>query len=106
MEGALDDFTSGVVEHLDAKSATDSVPSLEDTTVISETWRPHGRSNNLRGKKRAVLDVVKSRQPLSPGDVEGALHRSVSLLKDQFQDLRGRGADKIENPGGCISRTG
>jgi len=68
---------SMVSEHLDTKPGIHPVPSLENVMLMLEKCRPPGRSNNRRAMERAVLGVLKSRVPVSLGEVEGLFHSLV-----------------------------
>jgi hypothetical protein len=70
---------SKVSEHLDTKSIVGPTPSPRHATVILAKWRPSGRSTNRRTAERISLIVLRSRDPVSLGEVEGVFHISVSL---------------------------
>ena len=65
-------------EHLDNKSVMNLRFPSGHSTVIFAKWRPPGRSNNRRVAGRIPVIILRSRDPVSLGDVEGAFHPSVS----------------------------
>ena len=69
---------SRVLEHVDTKSVADSRSSPRHDTVILAKWRPFGKSNNRRVAARIPLLASKPRDPVSLGDVGGALRTAVS----------------------------
>ena len=68
---------SMVLEHPDTKSVTDPKSSLMHVTVILAKRRPSGKSNNRRMVDWTPPFTAKYRDPVSFGDVEGAVHPTV-----------------------------
>lgn len=69
---------SRVPEHADTKSVADSKSPLRHDIVTFVKWRPFGRSNNRRIVEWVpLMAILRSREPVSLGDVEGAFHPST-----------------------------
>ena len=68
-----------VSEHFDTKSVVEVTSSLEShATTIFVKWRPFGRSNSrLAMGWIAPAALLNSRDPVSPGEVEGVVHRPL-----------------------------
>ena len=70
---------SRVPEHLDTNSVVDSKSLARHDTLIFVKWRPSGKSNNRHTAARNPPIVLRSRDPVSLGDLKGAFHLSGSL---------------------------
>ena len=68
-----------VPKHLDNKFVADlTSSSLRHDIVIFVKWRPSGRSNNRRAMGRILPALmIRSRDPVSLGDVDGTFHSVV-----------------------------
>ena len=75
---------SKVSEHLDTKSTAGWVSTTLDPIVILVKWRPLGRARNLDTMEWNSQLTLRSRDPVSLGDVEGAFHHQAH---DQSEDL-------------------
>jgi len=65
---------SRVPEDLDTKSVADSESLPIHDIVILEKWRPPGKVDSRRVANPTPHTVLRSRDPVSLGDVGGALH--------------------------------
>ena len=88
-----------VSEHLDTKSVVEVISSLEShATTIVVKWRPFGRSNSRRMLGWIPpIPLLNSRDPVSLGEVEGAVHRpslGSGLMERNVRSSR-RGKEQI-----------
>jgi hypothetical protein len=87
---------SRVLEHLDTKSITEWIPSSRRTAILVK-WRPFGRLSNRPAKGRIPPNILRSRNPVSLGEVRGMFHASLPLLGEINARSSRRGKEQIRS---------
>lgn len=79
---------SRVSEHLDTKFVVNLRSLLRHNTVIFVKWRPSGRSNNRHAAEPALPSNIRSRDPVSFGEVKGGSHSPTSSSEEMKTNVR------------------
>jgi len=79
---------SRVSEHLDTKLITGSAPSMGNPNEILVKRRPFGRAHNRCVTERISQVVLRYRDPVDLGDVDGGFHPSASVLEWRLTNAR------------------
>ena len=82
-------------EHLDTKSIVDLRSSVRDSIVILVKWGPPGRLINRRMAVRIPVNRLRSRDPVSLGEVEGVSHTSLLCARVSNARSSRRGKEQI-----------